>query len=438
MSLFGKILAFLNVLGVFGVLALGLMTYSKKLQWQNAVEIQRMMLQGLALDNKQLDEESSGLAVDNQSDANIKQVVPGPFVKTQVEEVERVHNIVKSKIGAAPDAPSQLNELALALGPFAVDLDQYVKVKLIQRWMQDAQSIQDLKTQLSAAATAAAGRNKEERTERSDEEAFREFVNLLGGGPKTPFVNAYIKAMKEKPGQPFDANFDAAIASLLADLTADLDALYAAAHNGTVVGTPATNAGPGVQRYLIVRYLFNAAPYADPPGMNKAAESDFAPPAIRRVISVVGLEAFPSALADQAARLGTLNEQLRTESTLPNTVSAEIVKAIERERSEFAALHNKMIDALREQASKLADRQARVTRATAAAVEQERLAAVSKAINEKLDKALAENRADTAAYLKTIRELTAEFHKVQVKTRDASEVLQQLESQIRRLERLAP
>jgi len=36
MSLFGKILAFLNLLGVTGVLALGLMTYSKKQAWQNA------------------------------------------------------------------------------------------------------------------------------------------------------------------------------------------------------------------------------------------------------------------------------------------------------------------------------------------------------------------------------------------------------------------
>src|SRR5690349_9098485 len=120
MSFAGKIFAFLNLLGVLGVLAMGMMLYGKKSAWANANAQQVLRIEGLPLDAKELD--GQGVPkIDNLSEANVKAVVPGQFVKTQVEEVDRVHKLVLAKVTEQQNKTDKLRVLADALLPFATD-----------------------------------------------------------------------------------------------------------------------------------------------------------------------------------------------------------------------------------------------------------------------------------------------------------------------------
>jgi hypothetical protein len=462
MSLFGKILAFLNVLGVFGVLALGLMTYSKKLQWQNACALQELMLTGLALDENQIDVEGF-LAFENQSAANVKQL-PGlqtGTVLTQIKAVEDAHNAMVEKT-KSDDLATQIVAKARAAVPFTSDAGRYADLLLIQRWLnKDLPMKPDLKTQLKQAAADAEATVKDKgpmadrKEPRTFAEAFREFANIQPGLPKTPFVRAYLKAHANEPAAGFEALYGKMIEGIHQGVDDDLEYPYKAAMTGTIkyrhwdegkekefatsqeISTTKPS-GPGVQKHLIVRYLYNTIPTVATAEEQAVAQGDYAAPAVKRVVSIVGLEAFPGVLHEQAGRIGRMQEQLQAESGAAVTITSELAKQIERDRSEFTAQHSKLLEYLRSQAVLVADRNERLTRATKAANDQGVLVASSKAINDALQKDLDTLRADTLANLAEVRAYTKDFHTIQMKTRDAAELLQRLESEIRRRERLAP
>src|SRR5262245_29681420 len=130
MSLLGKILAFLNVLGVVGVLALGAMTYSKKQAWANAVALQELRLRGLPLDEKELDNQGVPL-VENLNDDNVKALLGGRFVRTQADEVEYAHAQLKN-LETAGTQQDQIKALAAALVPFTTEFSRYTELVLLQ------------------------------------------------------------------------------------------------------------------------------------------------------------------------------------------------------------------------------------------------------------------------------------------------------------------
>jgi hypothetical protein len=440
MSLFGKILAFLNILGVAGVFALGLMTYTKKQQWQTAVALQEMYLKGLPVNAQETDEKGNNL-LDNLSESNVKTLLAGgPIVKTQVDEVTRVHSSMKQATEQG-EVPAQILAKARALVPFATDAGRYYELVLLQHWLAADKDRVQLKADLASAAAAVVDMN-DRPAGRLPKEAFREFVTIKGGWPRTPFVLAYINAMGEQPNPDFEKTYTAALDSINANLTAELEAVFQAALTGDVgdgkPGSPSIKSSSATQRYLIVRYLYNAAPTIATPQEMTTAAGDWAPLPIKRVIAVVGLEAFPNVLIEQAARIGYIEQQLRVESTVPNAIVSELVRHIERERAEFTAQHSKLIDYLRAQAAIVADRTERLKSAKKAADEQDKLVASSKAINEKLQKSMDDLRVEIQDYLAGVRDSTKRLHGIQMKTRDAAESLQRLESEIRRRERLAP
>lgn len=451
MSLLGKIFAFLNILGVAGVLVMGMMTYSKKTAWANANAQQLLRLEGLPLNEQDLDK-NGNLKLPNLNEANVKAVVPGPVVLTQVAEVQRVHGLVQGHLEKFEATPDKLLALVGVLKPFAQEYGRYSDLVLMERGLggvardpnEANQQRTALKTQLSQIAEQAETLVKNPpkdavRTNRTYDEAFREFAHVQRTGAKDPFVEAYLAARTaaQTEGKPtdFESVYTASLNRLLTEAQAELESHYQSALSGKMVTRDGTSpsAGPALQRFFIVRYLYNIAPVADPEGMKGGT---WAPPAIERVVGIVGLENFPAAILDQAARIGVLTQTLEAESNLPNTVSVEVIKQLNRDRLDFANQHRQMLDYLKELSAVVKERQDRVAAAEKVANDQEALAAASKKLNEDLDAILKVARTDVSKELEVIRALSKSLLEVRLKARDAAEYNQKLEQEIRRLERL--
>ncbi len=120
MSVLGKILAFLNILGVGGFMALASMDYAKRKSWEY-VNFRADLLAdnpgtgthgGLPIDAD--DKDKAGVPLIDkfgadesrwQDDKTLKELFPAnpPKMPTQVAEVERVHDLLKQQIEAAGD-----------------------------------------------------------------------------------------------------------------------------------------------------------------------------------------------------------------------------------------------------------------------------------------------------------------------------------------------
>lgn len=464
MSLFGKILAFLNVLGVFGVLALGLMTYTKKVQWQSACAFQELMITGLPLDRNQIDAEGFP-SFDDLSPTLVKQLpgLQGSSLLTQIDAVEAAHGTVVDKTTQG-DTVQQIAALAPAAVPFTSDAGRYTDLLLIRRWLPpDADGLRaglaNIKAALAKAHADAEAVVKDmapmpDRPKRTYAEAFREAADTQGGMPKVPFVREYLRAQAAEPTLAFDALFGKMLERIKQGLTDDLDYPYKAAKTGVLTyrewTPPAQNqpeswvekstskpSGPAFQKYLIVRYLYNVLPTTATTEERTPAQGDWAAPAVKKIISIVGLEAFPAALHEQASRLGKLQASLRVESGVAHTIASELARQVERDRLEFTAQHAKILEYLRTQAALVADRAERYVRAKGAADKQALLLASAQALNAGLQKSLDDLRGETLQVLGEVRAYTKDFHAIQQKTRDAAEMLQRLEGEIRRRERLA-
>jgi hypothetical protein len=99
MSLLGKILALVNILAAVGFIYLAASDYGKRQQWSYAVYRHDLAINGLPLDEKEVDVDGVPL-VKNLSEATKTEIFQGlgQPVKTQLEEVQRVQNQLRSKI----------------------------------------------------------------------------------------------------------------------------------------------------------------------------------------------------------------------------------------------------------------------------------------------------------------------------------------------------
>ncbi len=103
MSLFGKILAVLNVLAAICFLVVAGMDWAQRERWAYAVFRHDLLVEGLPIDAKEGDRDGSP-RVDLLSDKTLAALFPSSPVKTQTEEVERVRKLVQAKIDGA-DVP---------------------------------------------------------------------------------------------------------------------------------------------------------------------------------------------------------------------------------------------------------------------------------------------------------------------------------------------
>jgi hypothetical protein len=150
------VLAGANVLAALVFMYLASADWGRRYQWSHGVWRYDVALNGLPLDEKQLDEEGEPV-VRQMTEGNLKLILKsGPFVKTQKEEVEKRFNDVRSEIDGTADEKARRQRLFDVLQRLArttAERDGYADLKT-----------DEMPAALEAACSAArTGKNSEGR-----------------------------------------------------------------------------------------------------------------------------------------------------------------------------------------------------------------------------------------------------------------------------------
>src|SRR5262249_16802149 len=217
---------------------------------------------------------------------------------------------------------------------------------------------------------------------------------------------------------------------LLADLKRYFDRSFEEAEKGihyhekTVRSSrdAASKVAPEQHRAQIANLLFNLVEVMPP---QQQAQGQPVPvwqdPAYKRFLWVVGLEQAAKALEVQGQKL--------------NRIGLEERQEIESDRKLFAIIHTDMVRQIRERAATVAEKTDELQRVKTEADERGKLVTRRKEDvriwQEQLDMA----RQDTEERVKELRARTDELYKIRVKVRDSTQLNQEYESEIRKLER---
>jgi hypothetical protein len=166
MSIFGKVLAILNVLAAFGLAYAALLDWTQRQSWAYAVYRMDFPIKGLPVDQDEIDTDGHR-RIDNISDTTIQEVfkqvgglegttTPLPEDKTQLREVKRVHDKLKSEIDRQPNDAAKREKLKSVLLPLANTVSERQKL--------DSKKLDELMGEFEkafAAVTGKAGQGQE-------------------------------------------------------------------------------------------------------------------------------------------------------------------------------------------------------------------------------------------------------------------------------------
>lgn len=122
MSIFGKILIITNLLVTMGFVYLASVDWAKRATWAYAVYRDDLRINGLPIDDEEIDPIGGDPLVDHLSEGTRQQIFQhagGNPVSTQVEEVKRVKAELQSAINGIADEPTKRATLKLILLPLA-------------------------------------------------------------------------------------------------------------------------------------------------------------------------------------------------------------------------------------------------------------------------------------------------------------------------------
>jgi hypothetical protein len=428
MSLFGKILAIFNVFAVIGVVALLAMNVAKQRSWEYAVFRQDLMIMGLPLDDKELDEQLQK-AKDKISDKTKQevfgQVSPPTPVATQEEEVTRVKNQLSQQINGAGDKKKQLYLLARVLAPMAISFEQYQDALAYQTHLRDDNSFKALRMRLDYAdkmAQAAVKQPAKGGKPKTYEEAFHEALAQQFTAPLGPLAGAFLAARTANPNGNLDAWLDKSLDDQLQQLNGQFDKTFADAVTG---GEAIKSGAPSPRRRSIARLLLNMVDVLPPTGGAPAAPAQPKPdlmnnPAYKRFVFVVGVEAAAEAVNEQAGLFEDIALQAEEESlrqrdrfAVSHRDAVALVRAAKVEVDRHKAELNQEKDETKEHLTTLEKRRRDVT------IFNEQLAAA---------------RRETAGNLEKLRSLSNALFQERVKLQRNKEDNQKLEKEIRALE----
>jgi hypothetical protein len=421
MSLFGKILTVLNLLGAAALVYLAAVDYGVRQQWSYVVLRYDLMLQGIPLDSNQTDKRGIAI-VDQLTDDTLQALfrnVGGNPSRTQLDEVAAVRSRIDGLV-AAQQADPRAQSLLLAniLMPFADTLLERDEYLAIQAHFRDDKTLEALKNRYQVALSEAKrpGATGEDRT---FESAFRLVVRAQGGVPSEAYTNWIAAKLPRESSAPVNlgALFAEAIESQRQVMLKRLDTLFAAALTTAEQSTSAAEDrprnSPTSQRAAIARLLL---------GLSNTLASN--PEELlryqTRVYVVCGIK---TGLAAVSARAAALRE-----------IEAQISAAIDDERTQF--LSDEFL--LLEQARLLAAR----WREELASIEENTLNKNKQALTVKsrladVEQAEAELKAareETETTLKQLQQLTERVRLARLRGRDLLEQLSQREQVIRQLE----
>ena len=420
MSLFGKILSVLNLLGAAALVYLASVDYGVRQQWAYVAFRYDLMLQGIPLDANQL--EKRGIpVVELLTDDALREIfsnVGGAPSRTQLDEVAAVRSRIDAAV-AAQEADKRAQSLVLAniLMPFADTLLERDEYLAIQAHLADAKTLSALQNRYQVAL-AEAKRPGAAGTDRTFEMAFRLAVRAQGGVPSEAYTN-WIAAKLPKDAAAavnLDALFADAIESQRQVMLKRLDRLFTAALTATEqsgsTGTEQIKTSQTAQRSAIARLLFGLS-------SSLAASPEELPRYQARVYVVCGIKTGLTAIASRTAALRTIEAQIST--------------AIDDERTQFLSDEFVLLEQARRIAARWRDEQASIAENTTnlnkqAVTVKGRIADVEKAEAE-LKTALQV----TEQALVELREVTERARQARVQARDLLGKLSERERQIREL-----
>ncbi|MHB1426233.1 MAG: hypothetical protein ACYC3I_23965, partial [Gemmataceae bacterium] len=418
MSLLGKILAIVNILAVAGVLVLLAMNYNQRQKWQYAVFREDLTINGLPIDDKETDAQQliakERILPKTQQDI-FKQAAPNTPVATQFAELDRVKGELTQLVQSAGDKKKQIATLARILMPMAETIEQCRRMLAYQTYLRDDKTFDALKARLLAAHKAATA--KREGQNKPYEERFREALVATFSDPPGPLGEAFLDVMKADPKADPNKALEQSLDPQLTQLQGQFEQMFTNAKNG---GEGARAGAPGQQRRAIARLLFNMVGVTQPAAEADAATDLANNPAYKRFFVVVGVQAAVEAIDEQANLLHNLAFETEVER--------------QRERSQFAVEHGKMIDLVREkkidvdQHNQLLAMKKKEQEAHEVLVDRRRQDV------KFYEDQLAAERRKSAQHLEELRELSDRLFTARVRLRENSDDNQKLEKQIRALE----
>jgi hypothetical protein len=462
MSLLGKILAFMNILGAVGLLSLAAMDYSKRRAWAYSLTRHDLVITGLPLDAEQIDQQGRPLA-EQLSDEVLDDVFSGlgSRVATQSEELQRIRGELDRRFSTATTPGQKVRVGATLLLPLARNYVDREQLLVCRKEFADDKSEAAFKKRLLDAylfallAPRVEGKEPDPEKDKewakglpaAFEQRFRQALRDDARGPADPFAGAIAAQTLEAPGffdkpelfasskdltAKFDEFFTKAVATQGEAMQARFKEAFDEAEHGPK-GLPGVTPPKNLldaRRTAVARLMFNLAPLlAEQPGAAtgvSAGEQDkvLATPGyakvFQRLVTVVGLEATANAIAEQAQLL--------------QAMSGDLNKAMSEERLNFVAAHSVLLELVRDRAYLVETELALLAR------EEQNLADLKGVVERRkkdvklYEDQLTDMRAATAVEVKKLQAMSQKLYDLRVLLRDTRIKNSQGEREIRELE----
>jgi hypothetical protein len=426
MSIFGKVLAVLNVLAAAGFFVLAGMDYSKRQSWAYSVFLHDLAIQGIPLDQSEVDADGNPLylKLGGQTQSTLFPTQP---VVTQEAEIRRVQEEVQRQIQteSGDDLTQQLASYARVLLPLAeTNAEREQLLALVLR--------KDRFEQAYRQATGARPMAPPARP--FDRETFAAVLAALRNRPGGPLAQAFIDKMKPDPRKAFAQAFAEAVETQRQRLDLELSKLkdqFAQAFQEAAQGQrasadpnkPSVEVRADERRLAIARLLFSmiVVPAQGPAGQPAEPVPDLATnAAYKRFLTVVGLRTAIQTVDGQALVLQRIVADLKVER--------------QRERNAFALNHQYLLDQLREHAALLEQENFLLQRQQKQLADQEEQVKKRQRDVKYYEAELARARDETAKRLQELRAMTQALYETRIQVRDALSLNQEYEKRIRKLE----
>jgi hypothetical protein len=427
MSLTGKILTILNVVGALAFLVAWLLDYGPRKDWPYAAYRADLLMNGLPLDAEQRD--AQGLPLEDKSrdarrgsplaenvgEKTLKDLFPQSPVRTQQEEVARVQQELKSRVSSAGGVPQQMAEYARILQPLAASNTQREDLLAYRQNLADDKGVETLKARY-AQALPLAWSYVAAIPQKPFPRAFEEALLALRGPASRPINEKFLQLaqaekvdLKTADKRAVSELVDKALDSLSGDLQTQFDQAFAPA----LMGKGLT---PDERRQAIAHLLLSLAEVQGDP----TRPIDVANDPYRRAVKVVGLRAAVREMDDQAQTV--------------QRVAAELAEETGRDRGLFATAHDALLQRVQGRALQVQRDKAELARMQALAKTQEELRRNQQRVVDELDKELKASRAETAERVKELRAMSQALYEIRLQLRDARDQNLEYERKIRELE----
>ncbi len=449
MSLFGKILVVLNLLGAAGLVYVSSLDYAMRQSWAHAYVRGELILRGLPLDEKELDS-SFQAAVERLSEADYSEMfrtVGGRPVQTQMQEFNAVKQRVDERVAKAGEG---INEEARRVGQTLVYArvllsltDAYLEREqmLTIRWYYNSMdSFQQLKARCAAAVKQALLPGPPDLPERPFYDAFRAAFNAQRGPSAEVFATLFLRNYPLNRQQAAQVNFEQAFAQAVEMQRAGLELRFKEAVDNALERSSDGES----KKQAIAHFLYGVAPFlaeeslateganAEDLGMignlsplsaeyhrvlvNTKTYRD----QISRMLVVCGLRATLMAITQRTSDLRRMNEYAQNSAA--------------QEQQRFVNDHNFVISVIREQAALVKGEQMLINENKERLVGYDVVAKERKAEIAQLTEDYKQLRASTAEEAAKLRQKSQEVLELRLRIRQAIEATERGEERIRALE----